>query len=85
MESQVALVSRLLFARRPNEADKIVVSVLLIIWSKEEDGGDNGSDLDKVGVGWLAIFDLEGFLICFEEHGKLSRRHGVRSGLSAWL
>ena len=39
-----------------DEADKIAVSVLLIVRSEEEDGGDDGSDLDQVGVGWLAVF-----------------------------
>ena len=51
MESQVSLVSRLVFARQPDEADKILVSVLLIVRSKEEDRGDDGSDLDQVGFG----------------------------------
>ena len=41
-------------------------------------------DLDEVGVGWLAVFDLEFFLSCFEERGKYFRRHGVQSGLLAW-
>ena len=73
MESQVYLVSRLVFSRRPNEADNLLVAVFLIVRSEEEDGGDNGSDIDEVGVGWLAVFDLEVFLICFEESGKLFR------------
>ena len=51
MEGQVSLVSRLLFSFRPNKADEIVVPVFLIVRSEEEDGGDNGSDLDLVGVG----------------------------------
>ena len=85
MEIQVSLVIFLILAHQPHEANKIVVSVLNIVQSGEKDEGENGSDLDKVGVGWLAVLDLEIFSSCFEEHGKLSRRHGVRSGLSAWL
>ena len=84
MESQVSLVSRLILARRPHEVDEIVVAVFLIVRSEEEDGVDNVSDLDEVGVGWLAVFDLGDFLSCFEERGKFFRQHGVRSGLSAW-
>ena len=83
MEIQVSLVSCLVFSRQPDEADKIVVPVFLIARSEEEDGGDDGSDLDQVGVGWLAVFDLEVFLCCFEEREKFFRRHGVGSGLSA--
>ena len=85
MESQISLVSRLILARQPHEGDKIVVAVFLIIRSKEEDGGDNGLYIDEVGVGWLAVFDLEVFSSCFEKRGKFFGRHGVRSGLSAWL
>ena len=59
-------------------------AVLLIARSEEEDGGDIGSDLDEVGVGWLAVFDPEVFSSCFEESGKFFRRHGVQSGLLAW-
>ena len=55
MESQISLVSRLVFARRPDEAREIVVPVFLIIRREEEDRGDDGSDLDQVGVGWLAV------------------------------
>ena len=84
MESQVSLVSRLVFSRQPDKADEIVVPVFLIVRSKEEDGGDNGSDIDQAGVSWLAIFYLEVFLSCFEEYGKFCRRHGVRSDLSVW-
>ena len=82
MESQVSLVSRLVFACLPDEAEKIVVSVLLIIRSEEGDGGDDSSDLDQVGVGWLAVFDLKVFSCRFEEHGIFFRRHGVGAGLS---
>ena len=85
MKSEVPLVSRLVFARQPYEADEIVVSILFIVGSKEEDGGDDGSDLDQVGVGWLAVFDLKVFSCRFEERGKFFRRHGVRVGLSALL
>ena len=77
-------MSRLILARKPHEADKIVVAVLLIVWSEEEHGGDNGLDLDEVGVGWLAVFDVEVFLRFFEERRKFFRRHGIQSGLSAW-
>ena len=76
---------RLVFARRPDEADEIVVSVLLMVRSKEEDECDNGSDLDQVGVGWLAFFDLKVFPCRFEEGGKFFRRHGVGAGLLALL
>ena len=58
-----------------------MVSVFLIVRIKEEDGDDNGSDLDQVGVGWLAVFDLEVFLSCFKERGKFFRQHGVQNGL----
>ena len=75
-------MSRLVFYCQPDEADEIVVYVLLIVMSKEEDGGDDGSDLDQVGVGWLAIFDLKVFSCRFEERGKFFRRHGVGDGLS---
>ena len=44
-------MSRLVFACRPDEADKNLVSVLLIARIKEEDGCDDGSDIDQVGVG----------------------------------
>ena len=77
MESQVSLVSCLVFARRPNEADEIVVAVFLIVRSKEENRGYNGSDIDEVCIGWLAVFDLKVFSRCFEERGKFFRRHGV--------
>ena len=46
MESQVSLVSCLVFARRTDEADEILVSVILIVRSEEEDGYDDGSDLE---------------------------------------
>ena len=82
MESQVFLESCLVFARQPDKSDKIVVSVFLIVCSKEVDGGDEGSDLDQVGVGWLDVFDLKVFSSCFEERGKFFRQHGVGSGLS---
>ena len=52
MESQVSLVSRFVLSRRPHEADKIMVTMHLIVQSEEEDdGGESGSDLDEVGVG----------------------------------
>ena len=60
-----------------------MVSVLLVAGSKEEDGGDDGSDLDQLGVGWLAVFDLEFFSCRFEERGKFFRRHSVEAGLLA--
>ena len=84
MERQVSLVSQFILACRPHKANKIVVAVLLIVWSEEEHGGDNRLDLDEVGVGWLAVFDLEVFSRFFEERRKFFRQHGVRSGLSAW-
>ena len=59
-----------------------MVSFLLIVRSEEENGGDYGSDIGQVGVGWLAIFDLKVFLCRFEESGKFFRRHGVGAGLS---
>ena len=77
-------MSCLILACRPHKAGEIVVAVFLIERSKEEDGGDNGSDLDEVGVGWLTVFDLKVFSNCFEERGKFFRRHGVRSSLLAW-
>ena len=83
MKSKVPLVSRFLFTHRPDEAHKIVVSVLLIVGSEEENEGDDGSDLYQVGVGWLAVKDLEVFLCRFEERGKFFRRHGVGAGLLA--
>ena len=85
MESQVSLVSCLVFARRPDKAEEIVVPVFLIVRSEEEDGGDDGSDLDQVGVGWLDVFDLEVLLCCFKECGRFFRRHGVGAGPSALL
>ena len=77
MESQVYLVIRFILACRPHEADKIVISVLFIVRSKDEDGGENDLDIDKVGVGWLAVFDLKIFLSCLEERGDFFWRHGV--------
>ena len=82
MKSEVPLVIRLLFARRLDKVDEIVVSVLLMVGSEEEDGGDGGSDLDQVGFGWLAVFNLEVFLCRFEERGKFFSRHGVGAVLS---
>ena len=70
-------------ARRPVEANEIAVPVFLIVRSEEENVGDDGSDIDQVGVGWLAVFDLKVFLCRFEERGKFFRRHGVGDGLSA--
>ena len=58
MESQVSLASCLIRAHQPHEADKIVVA---------------GSDLDEVGVGWLAVFDLKVLSRCFEERGEFFR------------
>ena len=75
-------MSRLVFACRPDKADDTNVSVLLTIESEEEDGDDYISDLDQVGVGWLAIFDLEAFSFCFDERGKFFWRHCVKAGLS---
>ena len=83
MESEVPLVGCLVFFRQPDEAHKIVVSVLLIVGSEEENEGDDGSDLYQVGVGWLAVIDLEVFLCRFEERGKFFRRHGIGAGLLA--
>ena len=84
MESQFSLVSRFVLASRPHEADEIVIAVILIIRSEEEDGGENGSDIEEVGVGLLAVFGLELLSSCFEERGEFFGRHGVRSCLSAW-
>ena len=83
MESQVSLASCLVFSCQPDKSDEIVVPIFLILRSEEEDGGDEGSDLDQLGVGWLAVFDLEVILCCFEEHGKFFRGYGVGAGLSA--
>ena len=76
-------MSRLVFARQTDEADEILVSVLLVLGSEEEYGGDGGSGIDQVGVGWLDVFDLEVFSRCFEERGNFFRGHGVGAGLSA--
>ena len=76
-------MSHLVFARQLDKADKIVVSVLLIVRSEEEDGGNEGSEIDQVGLGWLAVFDLKVFLCRFKERGKLFRRHVVEAGPSA--
>ena len=84
MENQVLLLSRFILAHRPHEANKILVAVFLIVWSKEEYRGENGSNIDEVGVGWLAFFDLEVFSSCFEERGKFFGQHGVQSCLLAW-
>ena len=84
MEVQVSLVSRFILARRPHGPDEIVVAVFLIVRSEEENGGDNGSDIYEVGVGWLDVFDLVVFLSCFKERGNLFRQNGVQSGLLAW-
>ena len=75
-------MSLFVLARLSHEADEIVIAVLLIVRSEEEYGGEKGSDLDKVGVGWLAVFDLEIFSRCFEECGQFFRQHGVGAGLS---
>ena len=83
MESQFSLVSRFVLASRPHEAYEIVITVLLIVRVEEEDGGENGLDLDKVGVRWLAVFDLEFFSCRFEERGKFFGRHSVEAGLLA--
>ena len=61
-----------------------MITVILIERRKEQDGGENGSDLDEVGVGWLDVFDLKRFLRCFEERGEFFRQHGVQYFLSAW-
>ena len=82
MESQVFLVSHLVFPHQPDKAKDIVVYVLLIVRIEEEDGGDDGSDIDQLGVGWLTVFDLKVFLCCFEERGNFFRQHGVGAGLS---
>ena len=84
MESQVSLMSRLIFARQQDKYEEIVVPVLLIVHSKEEDVGDDGSDFDQVGVGWLDGFDLKVFSSCFKERIKFFRWHGVRAGLLDW-
>ena len=72
-----------------------MVAVFLIVRSKEENGGDNGSDIYEVGVGWLDVFDLEFFSSCFKSvesySGKMDsnlacwRGSGVRYGLLEWL
>ena len=74
---------RLVFDRLLDKANKIVVSVLLIVRSEEEDRGSDGSYLDQVGIGWLAVFDLEVFSCRLKELGKFFRRHGIRAGLLA--
>ena len=42
---------------------------------EEEDGGDRRPDLDQVGLGRLAVFDLEGLSFRFEYRGYFFRRH----------
>ena len=79
------MVSRIVFDSRPNKANMIVITVLIIVHSEEEDGGDDCSDLDQLGVGWLADFDLKVFSCCFEERGKFFSRHGVGDDLPALL
>ena len=69
MESEVALVGCLVFARRPDEAHEIVVSALFVLRYDKEDGGDDCSDIDQVGVVSLAVFNPEVFACRFEEHG----------------
>ena len=67
MEREVPLLGCLVFARQPDEAHEIVVFVLLVLGYKEEDGGDDCSDLEQVGVGTLTVFDLKAFSCRFEE------------------
>ena len=50
---------------------------------EEEDGGDRRPDLDQVGLGRLAVFDLEGLSFRFEYRGYFFRRHVADYGLSA--
>ena len=59
-----------------------MVSIILVIGCKEEDGGDDLPDLDQVGIVRLAIFDLEGLSCRFEKRGELFRRHVVNDGMS---
>ena len=77
-------MSCLVFARQPDKANEIVVSVPLIKRSKEADLGDDGFDIDQVGVGWLAVFDFEVLMCRFKELGKFLRIHGVGTGLSVF-
>ena len=58
-----------------------MISVLLIVRREEEDGGENSSDLDEVGVGWFAVFNLELFSSCFEERGDMEFNLACRHGL----
>ena len=75
-------MSRPVFACLPDNANKIVVPGFLIVRSKEGGGGDDGSDLDQIGISWLAVFVHKVFSCCFEERGKFFRRNSLRAGLS---
>ena len=85
MEGKFSLVGCYVFACRPNKAHNILVSVLIVIGCKEEDGGDGCPDLDQVGVGRLAVFDLKVFSCRFKKCGKFFRRHDFMDGLLALL
>ena len=49
-----------------------MVSLLLVIGCKEEDGVDDPSDFDQAGVDRLAVFDLKGLSCRFEYRGEFS-------------
>ena len=55
------------------------------LWCKVEEGGDDCPDFDQVGVGRLAVFDLEVFSCHFKKCGQFFRRHVVVDGLSAFV
>ena len=62
-----------------------MVPVLFVLGCKEEDEGDDCPDFDHVGVGRLAVFDLEVFSCRFKKHGEFFQRHAVVDGLLAFV
>ena len=60
-----------------------MVSILFVVGFEEDDGGDECPDFDQVGVGRLAVFDLEVFSCRFEKRGEFFWRHVVVDSLLA--